>query len=183
MYSETEAAKVMILGAGATIGSGYQRCIRTLPGDRGFFGHNEVQELLRSGRFPVLESILRILRHGQAMETSPPLRLEEVWTFLDFVRMDIFRDSVDLSEEIENVRIQIRRPESSSADDHCQIKAARSDQTLPRTPFDLLMLAGWDIRRILTRIYGDIAPPTGSDPYKKFFERLELNRPKEALNK
>ena len=78
MYSETEAAKVVILGAGATIGSGYKRCIRTLPGDRGFFGHNEVQELLRSGGFPVLESILRSLRRGQAMDTPPALGLEEV---------------------------------------------------------------------------------------------------------
>ncbi len=116
------------------------------------------------------------------METSPTLGLEEVWTFLDFVHRDIFRNSVDLSEEIENVRTQIiRRPESSSADDHFQIKAARSDQTLPPTPLDLLLLAGWDIRRILTRIYRDIAAPTGSDPYNKaLFERLELTKAKLA---
>lgn len=181
MYSETEAAKVVILGAGATIGSGYKRCIRTLPGDRGFFGHNEVQELLRSGGFPVLESILRSLRRGQAMDTPPALGLEEVWTFLDFVQRDIFRNSIDLSAETEHVWNQIRRPESSSADDHCQIKAARTDQTLPAThTLDLLMLAGWDIRRILTRIYGDIAPPMGSDPYEELFERLKLTKAKPA---
>ena len=178
MCSATEPTKVMILGAGATIGSGYKRGVRELPGDRGFFGNNEVQELLRSGRFPALESILRSLRRGQAMETPPALGLEEVWTFLDFVH--IFKNSVNLSAEIENVWSQIRRPESASADDHCQVKAARSDQTLPGTRPDLLMLAGWDIRRILTRIYRDIAPPTGPDPYKELFESLKLKKPKPA---
>ena len=180
MCSATEPTKVVILGAGATIGSGYKRCVRELPGDRGFFGHNEVHELLRSGRFPSLESILRSLRLGQAMETPPALGLEEVWTFLDFMHKDIFRDSVDLSTERENVWNQIRRPESSSADDHCQVKAARAEQTLAGSRFDLLMLAGWDIRRILTRVYRDIAPPTGLDPYKVLFESLKLKKPKPA---
>lgn len=94
MCSATEPTKVMILSAGATIGSGYKCGVRELPGDRGFFGNYEVQELLKSGRFPALESILRSLRRGQAMETPAALGLEEVWTFLDFVH--IFKNSVDL---------------------------------------------------------------------------------------
>jgi hypothetical protein len=52
---------------------------------------------------------------------------------------------------------------------------ARDDHTQPR-PRDInfLMLAGWDVRRILTRVYRELVPPEGNEPYASLFRQLEL---------
>jgi hypothetical protein len=36
------------------------------------------------------------------------------------------------------------------------------------------MLAGWDVRRILTRVYRDLVPPEGNEPYASLFRQLQL---------
>jgi hypothetical protein len=175
MNAQADAKTVVILGTGATIGSGYTKAGRRLPGDRGFFGHAGVQELLRSETFPVLQSVLKSFRLAYRLPQPPPLGLEEVWTFLEFADMDIFRNATGLSREEKVVRQFIRAPESGSHDEHCQIRTARSDQTLPNgPPLNVLLLAGWDIRRILTRIYGELEPPEDGGPYATLIDKLQL---------
>jgi hypothetical protein len=178
--AKADAKTVVILGTGATIGSGYTKAGRRLPGDRGFFGHTGVQELLRSRTFPALQSVLDSFRLAYRLLRPPPLGLEEVWTFIEFANMgifrDIFRNTIDLlKKEEEVVRQHIRAPESRSDDEHCQISEARLDQTLPNgPPLDMLLLAGCDIRRILTRIYGELEPPEDGGPYAILIDKLRL---------
>lgn len=175
MNTEPDANTVVILGTGATIGSGYTKSNCRLPGDRGFFGHAGVQELLGSRTFPVLHSILKSFRLAYRLPHAPPLGLEEVWTFLEFAGMEIFRNEIDLSKEEQEIRQHILAPESGSGDEHCQITKARADRTLPNgRQLDMLLLAGWDIRRILTRIYGELEPPEDGDPYATLIGKLLL---------
>lgn len=175
MNAKADAKTVVILGTGATIGSGYTKAGRRLPGDRGFFGHTGVQELLRFEIFPVLQSVLESFRRAYRLPQRLPLGLEEVWTFLEFADMDIFQHAIDLSQEEREVRQHIRAPESRSDDEHRQISEARADQTLPNgRQLDMLLLAGWDIRRILTRIYGELEPPEDGGPYATLIDKLRL---------
>lgn len=94
MNTTTESA-VVILGAGATIGSGYTLCGRTLPGDRGFFGNPLVQE--RLSKYPALHAMLGFFRKDG--DNLVGVGLEEVWTFLDFSSRDLYRPLTDLANE------------------------------------------------------------------------------------
>jgi hypothetical protein len=51
---------VVILGAGATIGSGYRLCGNEPPGDRDFFVNRSVQERLST--YPALNAMLSFFR-------------------------------------------------------------------------------------------------------------------------
>lgn len=161
---------VVILGTGATIGSGYAWGDHRLPGDRGFFGNPVVAATLRSGTFLVLPRILESFPRAG-------LGLEEVWTFIDFASRDLFRDALDLSDVEQDMKRAAMQPELQDADEHAQISQIRADPTLPNPqPVDVLLLAGWDIRRLLTRVYDNVAPPANGapDPYPRLFEWLGL---------
>jgi hypothetical protein len=86
---------VVMVGTGATIGSGYTRCGGKLPGDRGFFSNRVVRELLGGGRYPALELMLTVIPEV-AFNGTRRQWLEEVWTLLEFVGKKFLRESVDL---------------------------------------------------------------------------------------
>ena len=89
---------VVILGAGATIGSGYTLRNQRLPGDRDFFSNPSVEK--RISGYPALDTMLRFFRevHGDDLIG---VGLEQVWTFLDFSSRDLYRPLTDLAKDRE----------------------------------------------------------------------------------
>lgn len=160
--SDSNAHTVVLLGTGASIGSGYTRCGHNLSGDRGFVGNPVVRELLESGRYPALKLMLESFWKLHPMELDS-LGLEEVWTFLEFAGKEFLRESVDLKQQRDEWLQAIRNPESEVDDEHCLCKRYREDQTIPPAgSIDLLLLAGWDLRRLLSRVFDSFVPPQDS---------------------
>jgi hypothetical protein len=157
--SDSNAHTVVMVGTGATIGSGYTRCGHILPGDQRFFGNPVVREQLESGRYPALQLMLESFWKLHPMELDW-LGLEEVWTFLEFAGKEFLRESVDLKQQRDKWLQAIRNPESEADDEHCLCKRYREDQTIPPPgSIDLLLLAGWDLRRLLSRVFDNFMPP------------------------
>ncbi|HEC97112.1 MAG TPA: hypothetical protein ENI58_02995 [Nitrospirae bacterium] len=77
---------VIIVGTGATIGSGYLKCGNPLPGDKGFFGHAVVREMVKE--YPALCIILDFFNSHRDNCNYEQASLEEVWTFLEFRRKE-----------------------------------------------------------------------------------------------
>lgn len=150
---------VVILGTGATMGSGYTRHGKMLPGDRGFFGNSIVKTMLQSGHFAAVNSVLDSFRRGLGGSLDT-VGLEEVWTFLEFAGKGLFRNSVDFKDETARWLEAVRRPESRLDDEHCLCRRYRADRTLlTRADVDLLLVAGWDLRRLLGRVFDELTPP------------------------
>ncbi len=181
--SDSNGATVVIVGTGASIGSGYKRCGHTLPGDRGFFGNPVVRELLGSGRYPALQLMLESFPKLHPMGLDS-VGLEEVWTFLEFAGKEFLRESVDFRLERDKWLEAIRRPELQADDEHCLCKRYREDQTIPPSDrIDLLLLAGWDLRRLLSRVYDDLTPPHGTLPsydhanrYRALLDKFQIDK-------
>ena len=157
------------------MGSGFTAGGHKLPGDRGFFGVPQVDALLKTGGFPALACVLRSFRRSFVLPCPLPLGLEEVWTFLEFAAKGIFERAINSCAEKRLLRSKIKKPESRSDDEHVQCRMARDDHTQPRLrDIDFLMLTGWDVRRILTRVYRELVPPEANEPYASLFRKLEL---------
>ena len=179
--SDSDGHIVVMVGTGASIGSGYTRCSHNLPGDRRFFGNPVVQELLESGRYPALGLMLESFRKLHSMKLDS-VGLEEVWAFLEFVGKEFLSESVDLKQQRDAWLEAIRKPESQTDDEHCLCKRYREDQTIPQSDeIDLLLLAGWDLRRLLSRVYDDLVPPRDTLPsydhanrYKALLDRFGI---------
>ena len=154
----TNVETVIILGAGASVGSGYTRGGHRLPGDRGFFGNTLVQEYLHSGQFPAIKEVLGSFepRYGRSLDS---IGLEEAWTLLDFADRLLLRDSKQFLNESDEWLKAIRRPDSQTDDEHCECRRCRTDHTIPPAEVRLLLVAGWDLRRLLTRVYDRLSPP------------------------
>ena len=150
---------VVILGAGATIGSDYRLCGQTLPGDRDFFSNSLVQD--RVSKYHALNAMLSVFRevHGDDLAR---VGLEQVWTFLDFSSRDLYRPLTDLAKDCKEWLKVTRKSVPKRDDDHYWTRYYRADRTIP-VPNDidrkLHLLAGWDLRRLVSEIYGAIKPP------------------------
>lgn len=155
------------------MGSGYTRCGEKLPGDRGFFGNGAVRSLLQTGKYPALDYMLEPFRQlsGENLES---VGLEEVWTFLDFAGKELFRGSLDLKGDCERWLDAIRKQETQLDDEHCLCQNYRTDKTIP-TPadIDLLLVAGWDLRRLLSRVFDELTPPE-INPYEALLTKYRI---------
>ncbi|TAK01183.1 MAG: hypothetical protein EPO39_14640 [Candidatus Manganitrophaceae bacterium] len=163
---------VIILGTGATIGSGYTKCEKRLPGDRNFFKNQAVKNLI--SQYPALEIMLRFFRK-ESGDDLDGVGLEEVWTFLEFCSKGVYKEIYDLKKEKEEWRNLIRHPDSERGDEHCGCKKFRKDQTIPAAldEIDLALLAGWDLRRLLNEIYGCISSPS-ENIYQRFLKKFNI---------
>jgi SIR2-like domain len=163
---------VVILGAGATKGSGYTLCGQRLPGDRCFFAKELVQE--RLPRYPALDAILSFFRkvHGDALVG---VGLEEVWTFLDFSSRHLYRPLVDLAKERNAWSEAIRKPASARDDGHYWTRFYRGNRMIPvPKEINLYLLAGWDLRRLVSEIYGAVNAPAGLNLYDSLLENRNI---------
>lgn len=161
---------VVILGAGATKGSGYTFCGEKLPGDRDFFGNRLVQERLR--QYPALYEMLGFFCKVHA-DGLANVGLEEVWTFLDFSSRDVYRPLTNLANERTAWLKQIRKSKSRRDDDHYWTRFYRKHRTIPEpNEIDLHLLAGWDLRRLVSEIYGTVDPPRDPNLYKLLLTRI-----------
>lgn len=159
----TNNKTVVILGAGATKGSGYTLCGQDLPGDRDFFGNPLVQK--RLSNYPALDAMLSFFRKVHKRKLAH-VGLEEVWTFLDFSRRDLYRPLTDLKKERNEWLKEIRKPESRRDDDHYWGRFYRKHRTIPAPDeMDLHLLAGWDLRRLVSEIYGAADAPNDLNLY------------------
>lgn len=173
MNTTTESA-VVILGAGATIGSGYTLCGQTLPGDRDFFGNPIVQK--RLSKYPALHAMLGFFRkvHG---DNLVGVGLEEVWTFLDFSSMDLYRPMTDLAKECNEWLQAIRQPQSRRDDDHYWTRFYREDRTIPApNEINLNLLAGWELRCLVSEIYGAVDAPGDRNVYDMLLTKYKIPR-------
>jgi len=171
--TDTSKSTVVILGTGATIGSGYTRCGESLPGDQGFFCNPLVQSLLQKEKYPALYLMLGTFRKMYG-ENLSAVGLEEVWTFLEFSAKDIYKPLTILDKERKEWLTEIRKPEFRSDDEHCHCQHYREDRTIPTpTDIDLHLLAGWDLRRLLCRIYGEVAVPSKGNVYESLITKIE----------
>jgi hypothetical protein len=164
LNTTTEGA-VVILEAGATIGSGYTLCGQTLPGDRGFFGNPLVQE--RLSKYPALHAMLSFFRKVHGIDLVG-VGLEEVWTFLDFSSRDLYRPLSDLANERNEWLHAIRKPQSTRDDDHYWTRFYPKHRTIPvpnEIDQKLNLLAGWDLRRLVSEIYGAVDAPGDRNIY------------------
>ena len=142
---------VIILGAGASVGSGYTRNGHRLPGDRGFFGNMLGQEYLNSGQFPAIKEVLGSFepRYGRSLDS---IGLEEAWTLLDFADRLLLQDPKQFLNESDEWLKAIRRPESRTDDEHCECGRFRAEHTIPPREVPLLLV-------LLTRVYDALSPP------------------------
>lgn len=164
---------VVILGTGATIGSGYTRCGKTLPGDRGFFGNDAVKALLQGGNYVALKAVLESFRQFYRGNFDL-VGLEEVWTFLEFAGRELFRDSIYLERERAQWLDAVRKPETQSDDEHSLCRRYRADRTIQTNAnIDLLLLAGWDLRRLLSRAFDELVPPE-SNLYEALLTKFNI---------
>lgn len=167
---------VVILGTGATCGSGYTRNGNRLPGDRGFFGNPGVGVLM-GHRHAALDMMLNSFRRLYGAEDLESVGLEEVWTFLEFAGNGLFRDAVDLTEERALWLQAIRKDETRTEDEHCQPRKWREDRTQPSAAeMNLLLVAGWDLRRLLSRVYGQLSPPENDNRYEALLRKYEITK-------
>jgi hypothetical protein len=165
---------VVILGTGATIGSGYTRCGKNLPGDQGFFCNPHVQSLLKEEKYPALYLMLGTFRNVYG-DNLANVSLEAVWTFLEFSAKDIFEPLTDLTWERQRWLDIIRKPESRTDDEHCLCQHYREDHTITQqTEIDLHLLAGWDLRKLLCRVYGETAAPVERNAYESLISKYGL---------
>ena len=92
--SHQSTKTVVILGAGATRGSGFTKCGKPLPGDRGFFGHDLVRSEIKN--YPALDLMLDLFSLG------PPdlsqASLEAIWTFTEFCSKATYSNSANLTK-------------------------------------------------------------------------------------
>jgi hypothetical protein len=169
---EEEINAVVILGAGATVGSGYKLCGETLPGDRCFFVNRLVQE--RLSKYPALNTMLSFFRkvHGDDLDR---VGLEQVWTFLDFSSRPLYRPLTDLAKERKAWSEAIRKPESTRDDDHYWTRFYRRNRIIP-VPRDLNLhlLVGWDLRRLVSEIYGAVDPPADLNVYNLLLRNYDI---------
>ncbi|MBI5136091.1 MAG: SRPBCC domain-containing protein [Nitrospirae bacterium] len=173
--AELSGNTVVILGTGATIGSRFQRGGQQLPGDRGFFHNGFVQEQLRGGQFPALDIMLDPFRrmYGDALTGAS---LEEVWTYLEFSGRGMYGPLVDLGREREDWLERIRNAEGRG-DDHVLTRRFRTDRTIPTpTDIDLQLLAGWDLRNLLSAVYGGALeiPDNEINVHKRLIDSFKL---------
>ena len=165
---------VVILGAGATKGSGYRLCGEELPGDRDFFGNPLVQK--RLSNYPALDAMLIFFRKVHKGKLAR-VGLEEVWTFLDFSRRDLYRPLTDLEKERNEWLKEIRKPKSKRDDDHYWTRFYRKHRTIPApNEIDLHLLAGWDLRRLVSEIYGAVDAPADLNVYKLLLKNHNIPR-------
>lgn len=163
---------VIILGTGATVGSGYTCSGQRLPGDRGFFGNSVVQKRLLD--YPALDIMLGVFRkvHGKDFDK---VGLEEVWTFFEFSSKDVYRQLTDLTKERRDWLGRICKPGSKSDDEHFWSRFYREDRTIPMpTDIDMSLLAGWDLRRLLSRIYGEVDAPHDGNVYESLLKNRDI---------
>jgi len=166
--------KVVILGTGATRGSGYTRGGENLPGDQGFFCNPLVQSLLKKEKYPALYLMLGTFRKMYGNNLAV-VSLEEVWTFLEFSSKDIYKPLTDLAEERKRWLEIIRKPKSRTDDEHCICQHYRENRAIPpQTEIDLHLLAGWDLRRLLCRVYGEVAAPSEGNVYKSLITKFNI---------
>lgn len=167
--------KVVILGTGATIGSGYTRCGENLPGDQGFFCNPHVQSLLKEEKYPALYLMLGTFRNVYG-DNLANVSLEAVWTFLEFSAKDIFKPLTDLIWERQRWLDIIRKPESRTDDEHCLCQHYRENREIPpQTEVDLHLLAGWDLRRLLCLVYGNADAPSKRNAYKSLIDTYKIS--------
>jgi hypothetical protein len=166
--NEAPTDTVILLGAGATIGSGYTRCGKKLPGDRGFFADQNL------ANYPALDIMLDIFRQVYGKDLAK-ISLEEVWTFLEFSSKGVYKEVTNFCQERRKWLEEIRK-RSSQFDEHCDCKHFRQDRTLPSRldGIDMSKLAGWDLRRLLSRIFREIQAPVGSNVYRQLMEKYHI---------
>lgn len=174
--TDISKSTVVILGTGATIGSGYTHSGRGLPGDRGFFGNDVVRSLLKSGHYPALDYMLESFR--QLYDRSlKSVGLEEVWTFLEFAGKELFRGAVSLEQERKGWVEAICKPGAQTLDEHCLCVQCREDQTIPPSKeIDLLLVAGWDLRRLLNRVYDELVQPAACNRYLALLDKYGITK-------
>jgi hypothetical protein len=74
----------------------------------------------------------------------------------------------DLAKERNTWIEAIRKPESQSDDEHYWTRFYRKDRTTPvPNEIDLHLLAGWDLRRLVSEIYGAVDAPADLNVYDR----------------
>jgi hypothetical protein len=85
-----------------------------------------------------------------------------VWTYLEFAEQEPYRHIHPINKEIERWLERIRQPGSEADDEHAQVSEWRRNHTRPRlSDINLWLLAGWDLRRLLARVYDEPVEPNG----------------------
>lgn len=165
--TSTGSKTAIIVGTGATRGSGYSKNGFPLPGDRGFFGHDLVKSQI--DKYRALEILFGLF--GERGNHYPEqASLEEVWTFVEFLSKGVYSNLYDLKNE----RTEwIRRTQSAAPydEEHCLSKVFREQKTIP-TPLeriDMTLLAGWDLRLLLSDVYRGVTAPS-QNVFQQFIE-------------
>jgi hypothetical protein len=127
--SDQTKKTVIIVGTGATIGSGYSKCGHSLPGDRGFFGHKLVKEMVKE--YPALYIILDFFTAQGGNCNYELTSLKEVWTFLEFCSKGIYSKIYNFKKE-KKKWIEQARDSANPPDKHCLYDTYSNDYTIPQ---------------------------------------------------
>ncbi len=169
---------VIILGTGATQGSGFTKCGKSLPGDRGFFGHEFVKDRLK--RYPALDIMLEFFR-GRNNRKLDDISMEEVWTFLEFCSKGLYSNLHDFGKEKKELRERAKKSKPND-EEHCFYRICRKDATIPENNdwIDLSLVSGWELRTLASDVYRD-CKPADKNVFKKFVEKFELKKDEEIV--
>lgn len=169
---------VVILGTGATQGSGFTKCNKPLPGDRGFFEHELVKNNLY--KYPALDIMLRLFISTSKNENDK-ISLEDVWTFLEFSSKKQYLNLYNLEDEkkswLERIGTNIIR-----TDEHCDVKKFRELKMIPQNldKIDMSLLAGWELRLLVSEVY-DHFSLAGKNVFEMFIEKYKINKDNETV--
>ncbi|MEC4685096.1 MAG: SIR2 family protein [Nitrospirota bacterium] len=167
---------VIIVGTGATIGSGYLKCGNPLPGDKGFFGHAVVRKMVKE--YPALCIMLDFFNSHRDNCNYEMASLEEVWTFLEFCSKGIYSKIYNFEKEKKKWIGWAWDLTNHPPDKHCLYDTYSNDFTIPpdSSKIDLFLIAGWELRALLSEIYRNCRLENGRNVYKNFMKAFEINK-------
>jgi hypothetical protein len=127
----------------------------------------------RLGDYPALDIMLDLFRKVRESDLAS-VGLEEVWTFLEFCSNGPYKNSYDLNNEKQEWLKRIRT--SKRNDEHCRCGKFQADGRIPPDlgSIDMSLLAGWDLRCLVSETYRGIESPGVLTNYQKLIDLHRL---------
>ena len=155
---------VLLLGAGATAGSGVSCEINGArfnpPIDNNFFEtiYQHAPDPLSENKRPFLRTLLSSFdsKFGETQDFSG-IRLEQVWSFVDLCFKHFLSGKYSFEKEHSKCKTLIQAANQDTKDSHYYYQEYMSQQgDINRAVWLVLVLAGWELRTLASDVLGKI---------------------------
>ncbi len=173
------AKNVLLLGAGATTGSGGTCEINgarfTPPVDNNFFEtvSQHAPDLLSENNRPFLRTLLSSfdIRFSETKDFSG-IRLEQVWSFVDLCFKHFLPGKYTFVKEHNKCNELIKRINQGAKDSHHYYQDYMNPRDINKAVWLMLVLAGWEMRTLISDVLGRIIVPSDNN-FLKLFGKLQ----------